>query len=615
MTPLSSRGPSAAKRPFEQGQILVLFTLGLVVFLGLGALVIDFGHWLSVHRQYQNVTDAATLAGAPFLSRPLTASCGTSTKEFCARRETWRYIDDALQLGLDKQTLDLYAAGNTTEAAPITAIAPEGGDPYAIWVSTPPGGGGAAYLGQYPDDKRKIWARVDRIRDGFFSRVFCAVGSSCIQDRTVTGWATAGAFPNAWAVMTLRRPGQAPGNLAFDITLSGSNSRLEVVGGDIGGNWNMKLNSDSQLWIRGATDNEADTYLIEWESCGNACWTNGQVNSGPYGSPPNVTNEPDPLPGFLEDPNYPLPSGVDPNGGATASIPRGTIGNGVIRVDNSAPGGAIDHGNQPLTCDPDSPRIGPGYYTSIRVDNGECLILDPIYDWTDWAAPGGGHGKGKGKGGGGGNVQTPSAVPHSQQPGIFYVDGPVDVNQDAMIVGDGVTLVLRPAPSSNNANQLNVSAGGIVTLNNGETPAPSPPNQQYVADCLSTSCRLGAWLTSGASPYAWSNSQHRWAYQSGLNADDANVGLTLYVVKRAQYKVAAADDNSEVIKVSSGAALTWHGVTYAPHDNVTLAGQPGHDGLGQLISWTLRFVGGSPVRQTFAGQETSVPRLFEPTIP
>jgi hypothetical protein len=136
-----------------------------------------------------------------------------------------------------------------------------------------------------------------------------------------------------------------------------------------------------------------------------------------------------------------------------------------------------------------------------------------------------------------------------------------------------------------------------------------------VADCLSTSCRLGAWLTSGASPYAWSNSQHRWAYQSGLNADDANVGLTLYVVKRAQYKVAAADDNSEVIKVSSGAALTWHGVTYAPHDNVTLAGQPGHDGLGQLISWTLRFVGGSPVRQTFAGQEISVPRLFEPTIP
>ena len=244
------------------------------------------------------------------------------------------------------------------------------------------------------------------------------------------------------------------------------------------------------------------------------------------------------------------------------------------------------------------------------------MILDPIYDWTDWASPGGGKGKGKGGGaGGGGSGQTPSAVPHGQQPGIFYVDGSIDVNQNAMILGDGVTIVLRPAPGSNSQNQLNVSAGGIVSLNNGETPAPSPPNQQNVADCLASSCRLGAWLTNGFSPYAWSSSLHRWTYQAGLAGDDANIGVALYVIKRAQYQNAAADDNSEIITITSGAALTWHGVTYAPHDNVTLAGQPGHDGLGQLISWTLRFVGGAPVRQTYNGPETSIPRLFEPTIP
>jgi hypothetical protein len=77
----------------------------------------------------------------------------------------------------------------------------------------------------------------------------------------------------------------------------------------------------------------------------------------------------------------------------------------------------------------------------------------------------------------------------------------------------------------------------------------------------------------------------------------------------------AADDSSEVVKVTSGAALVWTGVTYGPHDNVTLAGQPGHQGLGQLVAWTLRFVGGAPVKQTFTGPETAVPRLFEPTIP
>ena len=77
----------------------------------------------------------------------------------------------------------------------------------------------------------------------------------------------------------------------------------------------------------------------------------------------------------------------------------------------------------------------------------------------------------------------------------------------------------------------------------------------------------------------------------------------------------APDNSSQVIKINAGAALTWTGVTYAPHDNVTLAGQPGHQGLGHLVSWTLRFVGGAPVRQTFAGPEAAYPRLFEPTIP
>jgi Putative Flp pilus-assembly TadE/G-like len=611
---MSRARTGAAGRKRERGQILVLFTLGLVVFLGVSALAIDFGVWLSFHRFYQNVTDAATLAGAPFLTRPLSAPCGSATKDFCARREAWRYLNDSLDLGLGSATLDGYAATNTTQDAPVLTAPQGSSEPYAIWVDTPPGAAGSAYRGIYPDDKRKIWARVDRVEGAFFSRVFCAVSSSCITDRTVTGWATAGAFPNAWAVITLRRPGQAPGDLANDITIAGSNSRLEVVGGDIGGNWNMKLNSDAQLWVRGETDNEADTYLTEWQSCGSACWNAGQVSSGPNGSPAYVTNEPDPLPGFIQDPSYALPAGVDPNGGATTLVPKGTIGNGQIDVDNGAPGGTMVHGIQPLTCDPASPRIGPGYYTSITVRSGKCLILDPITDWTDWTSNGGGKGKGKGKGGGGGG-QLPSAVSQNQQPGIFYIDGPVDVNQNAMIVGDGVTLVLRPAPTSDTQNQLTISAGGIVSLNNGETPAPPAPNQQWVPDCLVSDCRLGAWMTNGSSPYLWSNPRHSWAYQGSLTTDNGNIGIALYVIKREQYKIALPDDSSRVVKVTAGAAFTWQGVTYAPHDNVTLAGQPGHDGFGQLVSWTLRFVGGSPVRQTFAGPESSTPRLFEPTIP
>jgi len=602
-----------AGRDRARGQILALFALSLIVFLGLTALVVDFGSWLSFRRLYQNVTDAATLAGAPFLTRPLTEACGAASKPFCARRETWRYIDDALRLDLDDAAMDGYALINTLQDEPVVLPAPDGGDPYVVWVSTPPGGSGNAYVGIYPNDQRKIWARVDRVRDAFFSRVFCALNGQCITDRTITGWATAGAFPNAWAVITLRRPGQAPSSIQWDITIAGTNSRLEVVAGDIGDNWNMKVNSDAQLWVRGQTDNEADTYLTQWVSCGNQCWTYGQVNSGANGNPAYVANEPDPLPTYIEDPDYPLPAGVDPQGRPTASVPRG-LRNGQIRVVNSDPGGTTGRGNQALACEPDSPRIGPGYYTSIRVDSGECLILDPVSNWSDWNSPGGGKGKGKGKGGGGAG-QTPTAVPQGQQPGIFYVDGPIDVQEDAMIVGDGVTLVLRPAPSGDAQNQLNVIGGGLVALNLGLTPTPLAPNQGAVVNCLASSCRLAAWLTGGGSPYTWSNPQRQWVYQTGLNDDNHNIGVAVYVIKRAQYMSVASDNSSQVIKINAGAALTWTGVTYAPHDNVTLAGQPGHQGLGQLVSWTLRFVGGAPVRQVYTGPEAAYPRLFEPTIP
>ena len=51
-------------RSGEQGQILVLFVLGLVVILAVGALLLDGANSLVTRRRLQNVGDAAALAGA-----------------------------------------------------------------------------------------------------------------------------------------------------------------------------------------------------------------------------------------------------------------------------------------------------------------------------------------------------------------------------------------------------------------------------------------------------------------------------------------------------------------------------------------------------------------------
>ena len=78
-----------------KGQVLVLFALFLVVLIGATAITVDYGTWLKVRRDYQNVADAAALAGGGFLSRPI-----DNTKRTQARRAAWDSLNSQLGLGL-----------------------------------------------------------------------------------------------------------------------------------------------------------------------------------------------------------------------------------------------------------------------------------------------------------------------------------------------------------------------------------------------------------------------------------------------------------------------------------------------------------------------------------
>ena len=93
---------------------------------------------------------------------------------------------------------------------------------------------------------RYLFALVEKDNPTFFARVF-GQGNA-----TVGAWATAGSFPSRFAVITLRQNGQGPVNAPSDIDLDGNNTILEVIDGDVGGNWGMKLTASAQLWLAAA---------------------------------------------------------------------------------------------------------------------------------------------------------------------------------------------------------------------------------------------------------------------------------------------------------------------------------------------------------------------------
>lgn len=551
----------------ERGQVLVLFALFLVVFLGAAALTIDYGSWLSARRNYQASTDSATLAGVRFLSDPGAKACATAgiAKEICARRAAWANLNTKLGLGLTPAEINTKGTTNVGAAGVLVGE-------YKVWVDTPPSAAGTAYPGTIGGLSSALFARVERQQATFFGRVF---GYASFN---VGAWSTADSYPNRFAVITLRRGSgttaidAGPSN-AEDIKLAGSGSTLTIIGGDVGGNWGMKLTSGTLKVYRPSA-----IYLRDYISCGSACWNDSDVVDDTNTTlastyPPDGVKK---LPRFVPDPNYLPPSSLNSNAsnGPTTDIPIGDFA-GNVTINSGSVSGA--------TCAAGSPRIGPGTYSYLRVRTGKCLILDPVNRYL------------------GSDPDTPtgtSPVAQTQLPGVFYFTGQIRVDNNALIVGDGVTMVVRPDGSSNQ-----FTPNGIVDVNTGKVSGGSGQI-------------LGGWTTKNASPYAWNSATNRWIYQSSQETDVSQFGrgLALYVLKPSQYQVnPPPDENTTVIQVTSvGAGLAWNGVTYAPHDNVAISGQPNHDGIGQLVSWTFTFNGGTNVTQTYDGPDEGIPYLVEP---
>ena len=534
------------RRRAGSGQTLVIFALFLVVLLGATAIAVDYGSLLKVRRDYQNVADAAVLSGSVFLTRPVTLA-----KQQSARKAAWKSIEDQLGLTLDETAL---AVNDTSIGASINQAG------YRMWVSTPPLGAAAAYAGDYPGNNRMLFAWIEKDSGAFFSRILG------FDHQNVSAWATAGTFANRFAVITLRKNGQATNGNPTDLDVNGG-TVLNVYDGDIGGNWGMSVNGvTSRIRMHSSTADAYGVYLAENVPTGGNGWTPTQVVDG-SAAPVTVQYQAE-----VPDPAYPAPCGPDTTSLLNCLTDR-TVSGFPPNATTTRVGDTCPY-NTTTNVD----RLPAGRYNNITVPNNRCLILDPTF--------------------------SPVA---GKQNGIFYITGTLDINNSGLVIGDGVTIVFARGAG------LNMNAGASISLNSGNIT-----NNPLAAACRGigpiTDCRFGGWTARAgatAGRTSWSPGS---APSYSIPSDPFERGIAAYVCKTAADCDTGGAPSTNIIQMNSGSGIDYRGLIYAPFDNVKVAGQPTHSDIGQLVSWTAQFTGGSTINQTYDGPDFATPVLREPRL-
>ena len=519
-------------REAGRGQVLAVFAIFLVVLLGFTALAVDYGSFLLARRDYQNVADAGAIAGTSYLTRPLNGS-----KQDNARSAAWESVKTKLGLSGTPTTAELkngYSSGD-----------------WSVWVSTPASDAGTNYLGDSTiSGNASVYVRVERANPSFLGRMFGMNG------RTIRAWATAGNQPSRWAVIALCPRGGACPPSTQSLSLSGSNTVLKVVDGDLGGNWGLKINSNAADRLQLPGDSQA--YLDD-VTCGPSqflCYPSPNVSDGSgTGRRGHV------LPAPVDDPNYPLPGWIDDT--AVAVPWRGdashdvTIANGSGTVQNSI--------GTNVGCSPASPRIGPGRYRDLDIRANSCVVLDPNYNQ---AAPG-----------------TPLAS--GQHPGIFVVTRNFNIGNSTFVIGDGVTVFFL-----NSANPFNPT-GGIV-INNGNAGISGIP---------AGNAKYGAWTTLGNTTWTTSDGV---TPSTWLAPGTRERGLAFYVRR------ASGSSHTAIFNMSGASPLMFQGILYAPTDNVNVSGSGSQAAVGQIIGWSLGYNGNTTITQSFDGPDDTRAYLIEP---
>jgi carboxypeptidase family protein/putative Flp pilus-assembly TadE/G-like protein len=288
--------PLGVRRGDARGQILVLFAFILVALLAVSALAVDYGGWLLARRSFQDVSDAAVLAGAAQLTTPITETCTGpfgGTKNDCAREAAWTSLKDALHL--------TSLSPHTQSLGPNFTI-PYVENGYKIWVASPPSDAGTKYPGSI-SNQRTIFVWVERVEASNLARIVRPAG------QTISAWATAGRIPQNFAFIGLCYPGatlhlnpDCRSGSGEDVTIDGG-STVVLHTGDMGVNTWVKTNGVN-AYVALGTDSGA--YMGKFSTC----WSSGSCQMVSWVDPPGViggARQAIPLGPQIQDPQYPEP--------------------------------------------------------------------------------------------------------------------------------------------------------------------------------------------------------------------------------------------------------------------------------------------------------------------
>lgn len=391
------------------------------------------------------------------------------------------------------------------------------------------------------DEDRSLLVSLERRDMDTFFARLFGQDSWDVRQTSVAGMTYAAKY----AVITLRPPSPThPNQNDPDIAINGSGTSLTVVNGDVGTNTNL-VNSGSVILDSG--------YRVHH-----------------YDKPQAWTGAPEghPIPDLIQDPNYAIPSEVGAASFSTLAAADFTDAEclDIIQGNGPHPGipanyvidGQVVQDLDPTAGD-DVTCYRPGRYSAeLEGGNDEFILLTP---------------------------------------GVYFLNSGADLDSNYVIGGwtpssPGVALVFNecnPGGGGNCALQgeaahsIVLNAGGAFNSGGGDTadPAETVSGTQVIT--------------------------------TGITPDE--IGLTLMVRKSVSPLCPVANfephpncspPRNSTLKLSGGGSVFLAGVQYAPTDNVSFSGGSSGNGyVGQIISWTVTYSGGTRVRQVYPGGESN----------
>lgn len=389
------------------------------------------------------------------------------------------------------------------------------------------------------DDQRSLLVSLTRLDVGTFFAGLFGQDAWDIRQTSVAGIA----YQARYAVITLRPPKSGnPNQNDPNVDVNGAGTSLTVVNGDIGTNTNLV--SSGTVALDGGF--RVDHYDDPQE------WT----------SPPDghhITN-------LIQDPNYIIPAETGSAGpfntlaaadytdaecldiiegnGAWPGVPANYVLGGTTVQDLDPTSG------DDVTC------FRPGRYNvELNGGNGDILLLTP---------------------------------------GVYFLNRGADLNSVYLVGGwtpgaPGVAVVLNECNPGGGGGCAFRGEASHATILNGGTQFNNPAGTVATA-----ALTVGGILVE-------------------TNGLDPEIPLTLIVRKSTSpiCNVQAFEPHpncsppkNSTLKLAGGGTVFLAGVQYAPTDNVSFSGGSAGEGyVGQIISWTVKYSGGTTVRQVYPGDE------------